>query len=211
LRSLAAEMRRKMTNRILIVDDDKTALDMMVQALQPFYEVSAAASGSAAPRLLSRESLPDLILLDIDMPGMNGYDVLRSLQQSDSLKHIPVVFLTGLTDESAEMQGLELHVLDYLKKPVGMRLLLMRVRHYLNISAARKEVGTLDRALLEALPEGLTGREQEVADLMAQFRSDREISEMLNISMPYTKKLVGIVKEKLGLEKRGDIRKYLRV
>ena len=46
---------------------------------------------------------------------------------------------------------------------------------------------------------------------MAQFRSDREISEMLNISMPYTKKLVGIVKEKLGLEKRGDIRKYLRV
>ena len=87
----------------------------------------------------------------------------------------------------------------------------MRVRHYLNISAARKEVGTLDRALLEALPEGLTGREQEVADLMAQFRSDREISEMLNISMPYTKKLVGIVKEKLGLEKRGDIRKYLRV
>lgn len=211
MRSLAAEMRRKMTNRILIVDDDKTALDMMVQALQPFYEVSAAASGSAAPRLLSRESLPDLILLDIDMPGMNGYDVLRSLQQSDSLKHIPVVFLTGLTDESAEMQGLELHVLDYLKKPVGMRLLLMRVRHYLNISAARKEVGTLDRALLEALPEGLTGREQEVADLMAQFRSDREISEMLNISMPYTKKLVGIVKEKLGLEKRGDIRKYLRV
>ena len=211
MRSLAAEMRRKMTNRILIVDDDKTALDMMVQALQPFYEVLAAASGSAALRLLSRESLPDLILLDIDMPGMNGYDVLRSLQQSDSLKHIPVVFLTGLTDESAEMQGLELHVLDYLKKPVGMRLLLMRVRHYLNISAARKEVGTLDRALLEALPEGLTGREQEVADLMAQFRSDREISEMLNISMPYTKKLVGIVKEKLGLEKRGDIRKYLRV
>lgn len=211
MRSLAAEMRREMTNRILIVDDDKTALDMMVQALQPFYEVSAAASGSAALRLLSRESLPDLILLDIDMPGMNGYDVLRSLQQSDSLKHIPVVFLTGLTDESAEMQGLELHVLDYLKKPVGMRLLLMRVRHYLNISAARKEVGTLDRALLEALPEGLTGREQEVADLMAQFRSDREISEMLNISMPYTKKLVGIVKEKLGLEKRGDIRKYLRV
>ena len=52
--------------------------------------------------------------------------------------------------------------------------------------------------------------EQDVADLMAQFRSDREISEMLNLSMPYTKKLVGVVKEKMGLEKRGDIRRYLK-
>ena len=210
MRSLAAEMRRKMTNRILIVDDDKTALDMMVQALQPFYEVSAAASGSAALRLLSRESLPDLILLDIDMPGMNGYDVLRSLQQSDSLKHIPVVFLTGLTDEQAEMKGLSKNVLDYLKKPVGMRVLLMRVQHYLNLTAARADTGALDREMLSSLPESLTEREQDVARLMAQFRSDREISEMLNISMPYTKKLVGIVKEKLGLEKRGDIRRFLR-
>ena len=108
------------------------------------------------------------------------------------------------------MKGLSTNVLDYLKKPVGMRILLIRVQHYLNLSAARREAGTLDRKLLASLPESLTDREQEVADLMAQFRSDREISEMLNISMPYTKKLVGTVKEKLGLEKRGDIRRYLQ-
>ena len=101
-------------------------------------------------------------------------------------------------------------VLDYLKKPVGMRVLLMRVQHYLNLSAAQTESGTLDEGMLSSLTEPLTGRELDVARLMAQFRSDREICEMLSISMPYTKKLVGIVKEKLGLEKRGDIRKYLR-
>ncbi|MCR5370618.1 MAG: response regulator [Clostridium sp.] len=199
-----------MTNKILVVDDDRNTLDMMVQALRPFYDVLAADSGAEALRLLDPDALPDLILLDIDMPGMDGYETLRRLRQTSALKQVPVVFLTGLTDENAEMQGLELNVLDYLKKPVGMRVLLMRIRHYLNISAARREVGTLDKSLLSSLPEALTGREQEVADLMAQFRSDREISEMLNISMPYTKKLVGIVKEKLGLEKRGDIRKYLR-
>ncbi|MBQ9612197.1 MAG: response regulator [Lachnospiraceae bacterium] len=144
------------------------------------------------------------------MPGMDGYEVLDSLEADEALKKIPVVFLTGLTDEQEEMRGLTQNVLDYLKKPVGMRVLLMRVRHYLNLIAARSESGSLDQKQLAALTEPLTGRETDVAELMAQFRSDREISEMLNISMPYTKKLVSIVKEKLGLEKRGVIRQYLK-
>jgi len=206
-------------NRILIVDDDCGTLEMMKDTLQPFYDVMAADSGAKALSLLEKTALkpgsasgalPDLILLDISMPGMDGYEVLDSLEADEALKKIPVVFLTGLTDEQEEMRGLTQNVLDYLKKPVGMRVLLMRVRHYLNLIAARSESGSLDQKQLAALTEPLTGRETDVAELMAQFRSDREISEMLNISMPYTKKLVSIVKEKLGLEKRGDIRQYLK-
>ena len=204
-----------MKSKILIVDDDRAMLDMMKQTLGPYYEVLSAASGSEALRLLrsagtAGTEIPDLILLDIDMPCMNGYEVLERMNGDEALKKIPVVFLTGLTDEQAEMKGLSQNVLDYLKKPVGMRVLLMRVQHYLNLTAARSDTGALDREMLASLPESLTEREQDVARLMAQFRSDREISEMLNISMPYTKKLVGIVKEKLGLEKRGDIRRFLR-
>ena len=204
-----------MKRKILIVDDDRAMLDMMKQTLGPYYEVLSAASGSEALRLLrsagtAGTEIPDLILLDIDMPCMNGYEVLERMNGDEELKKIPVVFLTGLTDEQAEMKGLSKNVLDYLKKPVGMRVLLMRVQHYLNLTAARTDTGALDREMLSSLPESLTEREQDVARLMAQFRSDREISEMLNISMPYTKKLVGIVKEKLGLEKRGDIRRFLR-
>ena len=229
-----------MNNRILIVDDDRNTLEIMAQTLAPYYEVQSAGSAAEALRLLRPKgagqaavpkaaisqaavpqvtvtqaavhqvAVPDLILLDIDMPGMNGYEMVEQLSRDKALMNIPVVFLTGLTDEQAEMKGLSKNALDYLKKPVGMRVLLMRVQHYLNLIAARKETGTLDRKLLSNLPERLTDREQDVADLMAQFRSDREISEMLNISMPYTKKLVSAVKEKLGLEKRGDIRKYLK-
>ena len=204
-----------MKRKILIVDDDRAMLDMMKQTLGPYYEVLSAASGSEALRLLrsagtAGTEIPDLILLDIDMPCMNGYEVLERMNGDEELKKIPVVFLTGLTDEQAEMKGLSKNVLDYLKKPVGMRVLLMRVQHYLNLTAARTDTGALDREMLSSLPESLTEREQDVARLMAQFRSDREISEMLNISMPYTKKLVGIVKEKLGLEKRVDIRRFLR-
>lgn len=200
-------------NRILIVDDDHGTLAMMQEALQPFYDVLTADSGESALALLKGSagpSLPDLILLDISMPGMNGYEVLSALEAEEALRKIPVVFLTGLTDEQEELKGLSQNVLDYLKKPVGMRVLLLRLRHYLNLTAARSGAGILDEKKLSALLEPLTGRESDVAGLMAQFRSDREISEMLNISMPYTKKLVGVVKEKMGLEKRGDIRRYLK-
>ena len=204
-----------MKSKILIVDDDRTMLDMMKQTLGPYYEVLSAASGSEALRLLrsagtAGAETPDLILLDIDMPRMNGYEVLERMNRDEELKKIPVVFLTGLTDEQAEMKGLSHNVLDYLKKPVGMRVLLMRVQHYLNLTAARTDDDALDQEMLSSLPESLTEREQDIARLMAQFRSDREISEMLNISMPYTKKLVGVVKDKLGIEKRGDIRRFLR-
>ena len=204
-----------MKSKILIVDDDRPMLEMMKQALGPYYEVLSASSGGEALQMLrsactAGTEIPDLILLDIDMPCMNGYEVLERMNGDEALKKIPVVFLTGLTDEQAEMKGLSKNVLDYLKKPVGMRVLLMRVQHYLNLTAARADTGALDREMLSSLPESLTDREQDVARLMAQFRSDREISEMLNISMPYAKKLVGIVKEKLGLEKRGDIRRFLR-
>ena len=204
-----------MKSKILNVDDDRTMLDMMKQTLGPYYEVLSAASGSEALRLLrsagtAGAETPDLILLDIDMPIMNGYEVLERMNCDEELKKIPVVFLTGLTDEQAEMKGLSHNVLDYLKKPVGMRVLLMRVQHYLNLTAARTDDDALDQEMLSSLPESLTEREQDIARLMAQFRSDREISEMLNISMPYTKKLVGVVKDKLGIEKRGDIRRFLR-
>ena len=155
----------------------------------------------AAEVMLSRDTeFEDLVIrVEGRADGIIGY---RGLQEAGKTAEI--------TDEQAEMKGLSKNVLDYLKKPVGMRVLLMRVQHYLNLTAARTDTGALDREMLSSLPESLTEREQDVARLMAQFRSDREISEMLNISMPYTKKLVGIVKEKLGLEKRGDIRRFLR-
>ena len=122
---------------------------------------------------------------------------------------IPVVFLTGMTDETSECRGLEMDVVDYLKKPVASKVLFARVQRYLDLYGEMSEKGKLDEGKLSALRKPLTEREMEVARLMAEFRSDREICDILFISMPYTKKLVATVKEKLELEKRGDIRKYL--
>ena len=197
-------------NKVMIIDDDNIMLVMMKSLLEALYDVAAFSSGSEALEDLEKtDSLPNLILLDIRMRGMDGYEVLSRLKASEKLKMIPVVFLTGMTDEVSECRGLEMDVVDYLKKPVAGKVLFARVQHYIELYSNVENKGKLDENLLKEIPEPLTERELETAKLMAEFRSDREICDILHISMPYTKKLVSSVKEKLGLEKRGDIRRFL--
>ena len=202
-----------MKHRLMVIDDDREVLSLMQVQLQMLYEVTACTSGEEALACLKEETdpdaLPQLILLDIAMPGLDGYEVLSSIKADRRLKRIPVVFLTGMTDEVAEIRGLGMDVVDYLKKPVAGKVLLARVQHYLELYSGTEEKGKLDESKLSGLVEPLSDRELEVARLMGEFRSDREISEILYISMPYVKKLVAAVKEKLGLERRGDIRRYL--
>ena len=199
-------------NRIMVVDDDAETLNLMVRQLESLYDTEGFASGADALEALDRakgERYPDLILLDISMDGMDGYEVLRRLKANEKYRRIPVVFLTGMTDEVSECKGLEMDVVDYLKKPVPGKVLFARIQHYLDLYSDAGGKGQLNEYMLEALSSPLTDREREVAGLMAEFRSDREISEILFISMPYTKKLVSSVKEKLMIERRGDIRRYL--
>ncbi len=199
-------------NQIMIIDDDAETLNLMTKQMEVLYDVRAFPSGEEALEALKNTNegqLPDLILLDISMKGLDGYEVLDRLKADDLTKKIPVVFLTGMTDEVSEIRGLEMDVVDYLKKPIPGKVLFARIQHYLNLYSDTGTKGQLNEQMLEALPTPLSERENEVARLMAEFRSDREISEILYISMPYTKKLVASVKEKLGIEKRGDIRKYL--
>ncbi len=199
-------------SRIMIIDDDAETLNMMVKQLEPLYDTEGFSSGEDALDALKMARgarFPDLILLDISMNGMDGYEVLERLKVNDKYKKIPVVFLTGMTDEVSECRGLEMDVVDYLKKPVPGKVLFARIQHYLDLYSDTESRGQLNEYMLDALSSPLTEREYDVAKLMAEFRSDREISEILFISMPYTKKLVASVKEKLLIEKRGDIRKYL--
>lgn len=198
-----------MKNRVMIIDDDREIHLLMSKQLEALYDVACAASGKEALDVLKTGPLPQLILLDIAMPEMDGYEVLSRIKSDSRLKDIPVVFLTGMTDEGAELKGLNSDVVDYLKKPIAGKVLLARVQHYIDLYSEREMKGKLNMEQIDAIPEKLTERELDVAQLMAEFRSDREICDILFISMPYTKKLVAAVKEKLGLEKRGDIRKYL--
>ncbi|MCR4842224.1 MAG: response regulator transcription factor [Eubacterium sp.] len=197
--------------KVMLIDDDKNVLELMKEQLESLYDVCCESSGEAALETLRAKAFdPHLILLDISMHGMDGYEVLGKLKENADWKKIPVVFLTGITDEYAECRGLEMDVVDYLKKPVAGKVLLARVQHYLDLYAVNIDRGMLDESKMAGLNRPLTDREMDVARLMAEFRSDREICDILYISMPYVKKLVASVKEKMGLEKRGDIRRYLK-
>ena len=102
--------------KVMIIDDDREMLTFMKGQLEVLYDVTSYTSGEEAIRqLLETENRPDIILLDIVMDGMDGYEVLGKLKENERLKKIPVVFLTGITDEVNEVRGLEMDAVDYLK------------------------------------------------------------------------------------------------
>ncbi|WP_341328871.1 HD domain-containing phosphohydrolase [Methylotuvimicrobium sp. KM2] len=122
---------------ILIVDDEPTNLAVLSKLLQPCYKVRAANSGRRCLAAALPPQTPDLILLDVMMPDMNGYEVLRELRAEPATRDIPVLFVTALDDEADEEYGLELGAADYLTKPIRPGILLARVRTQLDAKYGR--------------------------------------------------------------------------
>ncbi len=122
---------------ILIVDDQPTNLSVLTHLLRPDYQLRAANSGASALRAAASEPKPDLVLLDVMMPGMDGYTVLKQLRTNVITADIPVVFLTALADDVDEERGLQLGAADYLTKPIKPAVVLARVRAQLEAKQAR--------------------------------------------------------------------------
>ena len=115
---------------VLLVDDTESDIDILVNALEPEYEVSVTLDGSSALEYVA-EHLPDLILLDIMMPDLDGYEVCIRLKQDPKTRHIPILFLTAKIEEEDEARGLELGAVDYITKPFNAMLVKARVRNHL--------------------------------------------------------------------------------
>ncbi|MCX7181119.1 MAG: response regulator [Proteobacteria bacterium] len=119
--------------RILIVDDVHENLHALVNILRDEYAIAAATSGEKSLELARRPPQPDLILLDIKMPGMDGYSVLSHLKSDPATVEIPVIFVTALSEAADEARGLKLGVADYITKPVNPDLVRQRVRTQLEL------------------------------------------------------------------------------
>jgi len=122
---------------ILMVDDSPENLTVLGELLQPFYRVCAAVSGPRALRIANSIPRPALILLDVMMPDMDGYQVFSRLRASPVTRDIPVIFVTGMAGTEAEMHGLEAGAVDYITKPIVPQLVLARVRTQLELKRAR--------------------------------------------------------------------------
>ena len=130
--------------RILIVDDVHENLHLLMNVLGATHAMTAATSGEKALELARRLPQPELILLDIKMPGMDGYSVLAALKSDPATAHIPVIFVSGLDDAADVAAGLELGVADYITKPVDPELLLLRVSTQLTLQRYREDAALFE-------------------------------------------------------------------
>ena len=132
---------------ILVVDDSAENLALLSDLLLPLYEVRAVNSGERALRAAAGKPRPDLILLDVMMPEMDGYEVLWQLRQDPATADIPVIFVTALDTSVDEAHGLELGAVDYITKPLKPAITLARVKAQLDLKAARDWLADRNQAL----------------------------------------------------------------
>lgn len=123
---------------VLLVDDEPAILTALHGILKPTYTVYTAGSGEAALRIANKNK-PGIILLDVVMPDLNGFQVLAELKKSDITRNIPVILLTGLNDAEDEEEGLRLGAVDYIRKPFHSRIVLIRIQTHLDIALKLRE------------------------------------------------------------------------
>ena len=129
-----------MQQKILVVDDERFNINVLVDLLKPEYKMMAAKSGAQALKAVNSANPPDLILLDIMMPEMDGYEVCRRVKENEDTRNIPIIFVTAMGQEGDETKGLELGAADYLTKPVKPAIVKARIKTQLELKKQLEEL-----------------------------------------------------------------------
>jgi class 3 adenylate cyclase len=141
---------------ILLVDDAPVNIEMAREILKGTYKTRIATSGAKALESVKVPPVPDLILLDVQMAGMDGYEVCRRLKLDPVTREIPVIFLTAMTEVANETRGLEMGAVDYIHKPFSPPVVLARVQTHLNLRETREQLARekqlVDQLLENTLP-----------------------------------------------------------
>lgn len=141
-------------NTILVIDDNPDIRSYLVNCLQAHYKVIEARDGEDGVRV-ARDTIPDLVICDIMMPGMNGYDVCRTIRADKRLNHIPLIFLTTKASSTMKIEGLETGADDYIAKPFNAKELVARVGNLITMRRQEKDLKTLNESLDEKVREQL--------------------------------------------------------
>jgi len=140
--------------KILIVDDSPEAIDVLINALPKNYKRQVALTGEKAIRILnSSEELPDLILLDVVMPGMDGYEVCKIIKNDERLKGIPIIYLSVLTDTKDKVKAFQRGGVDFIEKPFQLEEIRARVDTHLKLRFFQKELETYNYNLEKKVKE----------------------------------------------------------
>jgi len=185
---------------ILIVDDSPENLTVLSELLQPLYRVRVATSGQKALRVAVTEPRPDLILLDVMMPEMDGYQVFERLRADSATRDIPVIFVTAIDTQDAELRGLEAGAVDYITKPIIAPIVLARVRTQLELKQAHDwlcdQNSYLEAEIAKRMAENELVQEVSIRALahLAEIR-DPETGNHLLRTQGYVRLLATLLKE----------------
>ncbi len=153
--------------KILLVDDSPTNLMILGGILSSEYEILVATSGAAALEIVQSFEPPDLILLDVEMPGMDGYAICRILKEGSSTCNIPIIFVTAVEGSQAETKGFELGAVDYITKPYSTPVVRARVKTHVQLKKQMKILENM--AFLDGLT-GIANRRQFDQELEKEWR-----------------------------------------
>lgn len=162
---------------VLIVDDEQHNRSLLTELLKDDYQLILAKNGEQAIER-AREHQPDLILLDVVMPGTDGHAVIRSLKQDDLTRHIPVIFITALDSFDDQKTGLELGAVDYIAKPFHPPIVRVRVRNHLQLVQQRRLLEQL--AMFDSLT-GIPNRRRFDDVLDQEWRRCRRLGQPLSL------------------------------
>ncbi len=139
---------------ILLVDDHPAIIDFLVLILSTEYNIMVATSGKEA--IIKAMQQPDLILLDIVMPDMDGYEVCRKIKNAPALSNIPIIFVTGMNEPEDEIKGLSIGAVDYFIKPMHAAITLARIKNHLELKEIRDELQETNRILKQQVRNELS-------------------------------------------------------
>ncbi|MBF0382915.1 MAG: response regulator [Magnetococcales bacterium] len=164
---------------ILLVDDAPENLDVLSGILREEFKIKVALNGERALKIARSAQRPDLILLDVMMPDMDGFDVCRTLKADDNTREIPIIFVTAKTGTGDEKEGFAIGAADYIAKPINPEIVKVRVKTQLDLADAQQEAKRLLEENLEMLDQTLVGSMYVVSNLLswanpaAYFRASR--------------------------------------
>ena len=166
--------------KILVVDDERFNINVLVDLLKPDYKMMVAKNGVQALKAARSDSPPDLVLLDIMMPEMSGYEVCEQLKADPATRQIPIIFVTAMSEDADEEKGLELGAVDYLTKPISPAIVQARVKTQLTLKQSMAELQDA-YAVIEAQKDRMqteldVGRDIQLAMVPKEFPERSEFS-----------------------------------
>lgn len=215
-------------NTVLIVDDGTENVALVNAVLRDAYRIQAARDGRTALQLCARDGGPDLILLDVMMPGMDGYEVCRKLKENPKTAEIPVIFITARSDAEDEQRGLDLGAVDYIAKPISPPILAARVRTHLRLKSVRDffrdkstfleeevlrrtlQISAIQEATMVALGSLAETRDNETGDHIRRTQHyvrtlAQKLSEHTSFAQALTTEIIGLLYKSAPLHDIGKV------